>query len=98
MKDLATLNVGLVVYSVSGRDKGRFYVIFEVVDDTFVKIVDGDLRRIEKPKLKKVKHLRTEGEYIEKFREKFTGDIKVLDAEVKAALKRFNSGLKTEDN
>lgn len=51
------VQVGQVVLSKAGRDKGRVFLISEIVDPTFVKVVDGDLRKLEKPKLKKMKHL-----------------------------------------
>ena len=52
MKSIA---LGSVVFSRSGRDAGRFYVVIEIVDDEYVTIADGDLRRVDKPKLKKIK-------------------------------------------
>ena len=49
--------VGRVVQSTQGRDRGRLFVVMSVVDDDFVLIADGDLRKTERPKRKKVKHL-----------------------------------------
>jgi ribosomal protein L14E/L6E/L27E len=46
-----------VVISKSGRDQGRMFVIVKVVNERFVMIVDGDLRKIENPKLKNIRHL-----------------------------------------
>ena len=46
------MELGQVVYSIRGRDSGRFYVVVEKVDSDFVKIADGKLRRIKSPKLK----------------------------------------------
>lgn len=51
------LQIGQFVRSKAGRDQGNIFIITKVVDDQFVQIADGDLRRIEKPKTKKVKHL-----------------------------------------
>ena len=48
---------GDLVISKSGRDKGRKLVVIKVTDENYVLIADGDLRKIEKPKVKKVKHL-----------------------------------------
>lgn len=56
--DLTTdLKVGQIVKSKSGRDKGRVFLVSEIVDENNVLIVDGKLRGIERPKLKKIKHL-----------------------------------------
>lgn len=46
-----------VVISKSGRDQGRMFVVVKVVNERFVMIVDGDLRKIENPKMKNVRHL-----------------------------------------
>jgi len=37
-----------------GRDKNRFFVIFDITDDGYVYLVDGKLRKIKKPKKKKI--------------------------------------------
>lgn len=46
-----------MVYSKSGRDKGRLFVVIKLVNDKFVLVADGELRKIENPKLKNIKHL-----------------------------------------
>lgn len=51
------LKIGQMVKSKKGRDKDRFFMVIEIVDDLYVHLVDGDLRKVERPKLKKVKHL-----------------------------------------
>ncbi len=47
--------IGQFVKSKAGRDKDRIFIIIEIVDEVYVRIVDGDLRRIESPKRKKIK-------------------------------------------
>lgn len=51
-------DIGILVISISGRDKGRTLMIVESVDENYVKVADGTLRRKETPKLKKLKHLK----------------------------------------
>lgn len=87
------IKVGSVVFSKAGRDQGKFYVVTEVVDEEYVKIADGDLRRVDTPKLKKIKHLKCDGEIIEKLAEKFEEGKKVFDAEVKSALRAYNGSI-----
>lgn len=48
---------GDIVISRAGRDKGRALIVLDRLDENFVLLVDGDLRRIEKPKKKKIIHL-----------------------------------------
>ncbi|MCG8483953.1 MAG: KOW domain-containing RNA-binding protein [Clostridia bacterium] len=57
METTGELSVGQIVSSKAGRDKDRLFVIIDIVDDQYVLIADGDLRKIEKPKKKKVRHL-----------------------------------------
>ncbi len=64
------LKKGQVVKSISGRDKGKVFLIFEIVDDDMVTIVNGKLRGVEKPKLKKVKHLMVYKDVINGFYDK----------------------------
>lgn len=49
--------LGKIVYSKSGRDKGKMFIIISIVDENFVMLADGDLRKIENPKLKNIKHV-----------------------------------------
>lgn len=49
--------IGRIVYSKAGRDKDKYFMILDVLNEEFVYLVDGDLRRLEKPKKKKIKHL-----------------------------------------
>ena len=48
---------GRVVRSKKGRDEGKVYIIMEIIDDDLLLLVDGKLRKLDRPKKKKVKHL-----------------------------------------
>ena len=41
---------GDVVYSKSGRDGGRYFAVVAVEDERFVRIADGDIRRLKNAK------------------------------------------------
>ena len=49
---------GRVVLSTQGRDEGRYFIVLQVIDENFVLMADGQSRKIDHPKKKKVKHLR----------------------------------------
>jgi ribosomal protein L14E/L6E/L27E len=49
--------IGKLVFSKSGRDEGRYFIIVGIINDNYVYISDGDLRPSEKPKKKKLKHI-----------------------------------------
>ena len=46
---------GSLVYSIAGRDKGILFLVLKR-DGDFVYLADGDQRRLENPKKKKIKH------------------------------------------
>lgn len=51
------IGIGQIVKSIKGRDKGRFFIVIGEFDKDHLLIVDGDIRKIDKPKKKKIKHL-----------------------------------------
>jgi len=54
------IDVADVVISLNGRDAGKRFLVVDTKND-YSLIADGKGRRIEKPKLKKNKHLKLEG-------------------------------------
>ncbi|MDD3946951.1 MAG: KOW domain-containing RNA-binding protein [Clostridia bacterium] len=85
------IEVGTIVYSIKGRDSGRFFIVVEIVDDKYIKIADGELRRIEKPKLKQIKHVKTDGSSIPKLAVKLREGAKIFNAEIRSSLRSFNA-------
>ena len=51
-------DVGRVVLSKQGHDKGRWFAVVGALDEKHVLIADGRTRLLEKPKKKQTKHLR----------------------------------------
>ncbi|WP_434578447.1 RNA-binding protein [Thermoanaerobacterium thermosaccharolyticum] len=82
-------SIGRIVKSKAGRDKNRIFVIVGVADEKHVFIADGDLRKIEKPKKKKLIHLQKYNEVDETIREKILKGETVTNAEIMDALKQF---------
>ena len=79
--------LGAVVLSCSGRDSGRYFVVVELCeDDDYVMIADGALRKMEKPKKKKKKHLKSKGVKIPVMRERLEGSKRVYDYEIRSHL------------
>ena len=52
------IKVGSVVLSTAGHDSGNYFVVVELENAEFVKICDGKNRPLEKPKRKKIKHIK----------------------------------------
>ena len=44
------VETGRVVISKSGRDKGRPFLVVELLEEPYVLIADGALRRLKQPK------------------------------------------------
>ena len=78
--------LGQVVQSTQGRDVGRDFVVVGIIDQSYVLIADGALRRIDRPKKKKVKHLIPKQELNSSLKEKLTCGQRVYDSEIRKAL------------
>lgn len=83
-------NVGDIVFSKAGRDSGRYYIVMECAD-SFVFICDGDLHKTDKPKKKKIKHLKASGRNSEYIAGKLAEGTKVTNAELRRAVSEFES-------
>ncbi len=77
---------GRLCLSKSGRDGGRYFIIKEVTGDGYAYIVDGKLRKVAKPKKKKLMHLEMKPVVIETIAGKFLTGAKVFDAEIASAI------------
>ena len=51
------MQLGNVVKSIAGHDEGKYYIVIKT-DGDFAYLVDGKCKTIEKPKKKKLKHLK----------------------------------------
>jgi len=83
--------LGQVVYSKAGRDKDRIFIVYKIIDSNYVAIVDGKLRKIDKQKVKKIKHLRLTSDIISSIKEKLENNVMVNDAEIRKALAEYKS-------
>ena len=85
---MSTIAKGCFVRSVAGRDAGK---IFLVLDEDGLRVtgVDGQLRRMEHPKTKNIKHVVF---YAENRNERLLGKIlegiRLEDAEVRKAIRQ----------
>ena len=83
--DLPDLTIADVVVSTAGRDMNQLFYVLET-DGVYLMLCNGKDRTIEKPKRKKIKHvkkvLRSETRVAEKLR---SGD-KVLNSELRRDL------------
>ena len=86
------VQVGRIAVSKAGRDTGRVFVIKQVIDTYYVYIVDGDLRKMDRPKKKKLKHLKLSEDVLDSIADKLKEGTKVFDAEIRSAIRSLQSG------
>lgn len=79
---------GNIVYSLAGRDSGSYFVVMAITDN-FAYICDGRNRKTDKPKKKKVKHLKTGCGHADYIARKIEKGEKVTNAELKSELKPY---------
>lgn len=80
--------VGQIIKSKAGRDKDRYFIIIEVKDE-YVYVVDGNLRKLEKPKAKKIKHIQPVNVVVEELKEQLALGYKVTNADIRKALELY---------
>lgn len=84
------LTIGQVVKSRAGRDKGNIFLVLSIVDINYVLVVDGDLRKIDNPKKKKVKHLTVYNTVLPELKYKLDNNIKINNAYIRKLLEPLN--------
>lgn len=82
---------GQLVRSTAGRDRNRYFLIFDVLNQSFVRVVDGDLRRVEAPKKKNVLHLLACPQVAEELALKLSEGRRVTNEEVRKALEKLGA-------
>lgn len=68
------IEIGSIVRSQAGRDQGRLLAVINL-DGDYAAIVDGKVRKLAKPKMKKLRHLGETGILLEP--SKITSDKKL---------------------
>lgn len=82
--------VGQVVFSKSGRDKGKPFII-TAIEGEFIYLADGVLRKLIKPKKKKCKHVQGTKFVEQNVKQKLESKSYLLDADIAKALKEFSN-------
>ncbi len=80
--------IGQVVYSKSGHDKGDVQMIHSV-EGEYLYLVDGKRRKLEKPKRKKKMHVQPTSYVEAEVANKLRQNSYLLDAEIAKALKKY---------
>nr|WP_314505003.1 KOW domain-containing RNA-binding protein [uncultured Peptostreptococcus sp.] len=83
------LSLGQLVKASCGRDEGKYFFIIKLVDESFVLISDGKGRKLDKPKLKKIKHLIVEKYVNEEIKMLLQNGNKITDSYIRAELNKL---------
>ncbi|HBR02655.1 MAG TPA: RNA-binding protein [Ruminiclostridium sp.] len=82
--------IGRYVWSKSGRDKDHLFIIIDIIDDGNVLVADGNLRRVDNPKKKNLKHLKITNQVSEEVSETVLAKKKLNDSDLQKAVLRYN--------
>ncbi len=77
------------VISLAGRDKGQYFLVIDRMEE-YVLLADGKGRKLEKPKKKKLKHIRIAGKSDSRAAQKLRSGEKLLNSEIRKALAEFS--------
>lgn len=81
-----SIALGQIVHSRAGRDKDRYFIVVGIVDNDYVLLSDGDLRKINSPKKKKVKHLVFHNMLAEDVKAMLEENKRITDADLRKSL------------
>ena len=77
---------GTVVISKAGRDKGNFFIVLKT-EDNYAYIADGNLRRVDRPKKKKLRHLQLTNYVSQRI---LSSEHEITNSEVRKALAEYS--------
>ncbi len=80
------VEIGSVVISKAGRDQGRRFLVVGEADADFVYVANGELRKMNRQKKKRRKHLKPTGRVVQALRERIGEGKPVEDCELRSWL------------
>ena len=85
--------LGRVAVSTAGRDRRRAFLVVGLSGDGYVLLCDGILRKMERPKKKKLKHVRLEPAVAEDIKDQLMQGNDVQDAQIRKSILSLGYGL-----
>lgn len=71
---------------MAGRDRNEYFIVTKV-EDSYVYLVDGSIRKIENPKKKKIKHVELTRFSDDELAERIKRNNKITNQDIKKSLK-----------
>ena len=79
------VSIGSLVISKNGRDKDKYFLVVKIEDD-YVYLCDGDMRKVDNPKKKKQKHIQATKYFSEDMAKKIHENIKLTNRDIKDSI------------
>ena len=76
-----------LVLSKAGRDKNKYFAVIKIIDDNYILLCDGKGRSLEKPKIKKLKHVEDMNIDLHRIKEKLNEGKKITNSDIRKAIK-----------
>lgn len=76
-----------LVVGLKGRDAGRYFAVIEIIDRDYILICDGKTRKTDKPKKKKIKHVKALGFMLDSVKDKLETNKKISNSDVRKAIR-----------
>lgn len=83
------LRQGQLIRSLRGRDRNQYYLILEMVEDRFIKVVNGKNHPLAKPKQKNLKHVKVTMLVAKEIETALAKRGHVIDSEIRATIGRL---------
>ena len=80
------VEIGSIVISTAGRDEGRRFIVIQELDDDFVMVANGALRKMDRQKKKRRKHLKPTGTVVPAIRQRLADGLPIEDHELRTWL------------
>ena len=77
------------MFSKSGRDKGRAFIVYDY-DESYVYVVDGKVRKLDKPKRKNYSHIQITKTIKDDIKSKIENGQYIMDSDIRKALAEYN--------
>lgn len=81
-------SLGQIVFSKCGRDQGKPFIVVSI-EEEYVYLVDGNLRKVDNPKLKKKKHIQSTLTINEWIKQKIIEENRLTNSDVRRALEEY---------
>ncbi len=84
------INIGDIVRSNAGRDKGKLFVVVNFYSEEILLLANGNMRKVEKPKKKKIKHISKVASKTKALCDKINSSEKITNPFIRKELMKFN--------